>query len=223
MKTELITERHKLYIMPAEERMNCMERLKLLRRKYGYTQSKLGKEIGVNQNTISNWESGKRNADFPNLSKLAQLFKCTTDYLLGISDVEQPSKKGVRIPVLGYVKAGIPIDRIEEVVDYDEISEDMAKNGDFFGLKVKGDSMEPRIRAGDVVIVRMQPDISSGDIAIVCVGNDVVTIKEVLKNKSGIALIPFNHSYKVTNFTNSEIRSLPVTVIGKVVELRGKF
>lgn len=200
-----------------------MERLKLLRQKYGYTQAKLGEEIGVNQNTISNWESGKRNADFPNLSKLAQLFKCTTDYLLGVSDVEQPSKKGVQIPVLGYVKAGIPIDRIQEIVDYEEISEDMAKKGDFFGLKVKGDSMEPRIREGDVVIVRKQPDVTSGDIAIVCVGDDVVTIKEVSKSKNGITLIPFNHAYKVMNFTNHEVRSLPVTVIGKVVELRGKF
>lgn len=199
-----------------------MERLKILRRKYGLTQAELGEKIGVNQNTISNWESGKRNADFPNLSKLANVLKCTTDYLLEVSDVEKVSKKGVRIPVLGYVKAGIPIDRIQEIVDYEEISEDMAKKGDFFGLKVKGDSMEPRIKEGDVVIVRKQPDILSGDVAIVCVGDDV-TIKEVSKSKNGITLVPYNHAYRVMNFTNSEVRTLPVTVIGKVVELRARF
>lgn len=199
-----------------------MERLKTLRQKYGFTQAELGEKIGVNQNTVSNWESGKRNVDFSNLSKLAKIFKCTTDYLLEVSDVEKTSKKGVRIPVLGYVKAGIPIDRIQEIVDYEEISEDMAKKGDFFGLKVKGDSMEPRIKEGDVVIVRKQPDILSGDVAIVCVGDDV-TIKEVSKNKSGITLVPYNHAYRVMNFTNSEVRTLPVTVIGKVVELRARF
>lgn len=200
-----------------------MERLKILRQKYGMTQAELGKKIGVNQNTVSNWESGKRSADFPNLLKLAKIFKCTTDYLLEISDVEKISKKGVQIPVLGYVKAGIPIDRIQEIVDYEEISEDMAKNGDFFGLKVKGDSMEPRIKDGDVVIVRKQPDVLSGEVGIVCVGNDVVTIKEVSKSKSGITLVPYNHAYKVMSFTSSEVRNLPVTVIGKVVELRAKF
>lgn len=200
-----------------------MKRLKSLRQKHGLTQAELGEKLGVNQNTVSNWESGKRNADFPNLSKLAEIFNCTTDYLLEVSDVEKVSKKGVQIPVLGYVKAGIPIDRIEEIVDYEEISEDMAKNGEFFGLKVKGDSMEPRIREGDVVIVRKQPDISSGDIAIVCVGEDVVTIKEVSKSKNGLTLVPFNHTYKVMHFTSTEVRTLPVTIIGKVVELRAKF
>ncbi len=199
-----------------------MERLKILRQKHGLTQAELGEKIGVNQNTISNWESGKRNADFPNLSKLAEMFKCTTDYLLEVSDVESVSKKGVQIPVLGYVKAGIPIERIQEIVDYEEISEDMAKKGDFFGLKVKGDSMEPRIKDGDVVIVRKQPDILSGEVAIVCVGDDV-TIKEVSKSRSGITLVPYNHAYRVMNFTNSEVRNLPVTVIGKVVELRARF
>ena len=74
------------------------------------------------------------------------------------------AKKAIRIPVLGNVAAGIPIEAIEDVIDYEEISEELAHTGDFFALKIKGDSMEPRICNGDVVIVRKQNYAESGDL-----------------------------------------------------------
>lgn len=119
--------------------------------------------------------------------------------------------------------AGIPIDAVEEIIDYEEISEDMARQGDFFALQVKGDSMEPRIVDGDVVIVRKQEDVDSGDIAIVLVNGDEATIKKVQKFDGGINLVPTNSAYPVLTYTNKEIEQLPVRVIGKVVELRAKF
>lgn len=138
------------------------------------------------------------------------LHKSTTEY-------------GVRIPVLGRVVAGIPIEAIEEVIDWEEIPQRLAASGKFFALRVCGHSMEPRILEGDVVIVRQQEDVESGDIAIVMVNGDEATVKRVKKQEDGITLIATNTSvYEPHFYSNQEIRDLPVRILGKVVELRGK-
>ena len=128
-----------------------------------------------------------------------------------------------RIPVLGKVVAGIPLDAIEDIIDYEEIPHSMAKSGEFFALQIKGDSMEPRIKEGDVVIVRKQPDVESGEVAIVLVNGDEATIKKVQKFNGGINLVPSNPAYEVKTYSKDDIESLPVSIIGKVVELRAKF
>ena len=115
------------------------------------------------------------------------------------------------------------MDAVEYIIDYEEISEDMARQGEFFALQIKGDSMEPKISDGDVVIVRKQPDIESGETAIVLVNGDEATIKKVQKFTGGINLIPSNPAYDVMTFTNEQIEKLPVRILGKVVELRAKF
>ncbi len=132
--------------------------------------------------------------------------------------------EGVRIPVLGYVRAGVPINTIEEVIDYEEIHPDLAASGDYFALQVKGDSMEPKFSEGDVVIVREQPDVESGEIAIVLINGDEGTVKKLVKYDNGsIALIASNPAYTPMIFTPEQVEELPVRVVGKVVELRAKF
>lgn len=136
----------------------------------------------------------------------------------------QPRDKGVRIPVLGRVVAGIPIEAIEEIIDWEEIPQKMAATGKFFALRVCGHSMEPTILEGDVVIVRQQEDVDSGDIAIVLVNGDEATVKRVKKQKDGITLIATNTSvYEPHFYSNQEIHDLPVRVVGKVEELRRKM
>ena len=141
------------------------------------------------------------------------------------SPAENVSKRkaGIKIPVLGRVAAGVPIMAVEEVLGYEEIEEKLASTGDFFGLQIKGNSMEPRISDGDVVIVRKQNDIESGDIAIVLVNGDDATCKRVLKHGDGISLISLNPAYPPRVYTAEEIRSLPIQIIGRVMELRAKF
>ena len=133
------------------------------------------------------------------------------------------AKKAIRIPVLGNVDAGIPIEAIEDVIDYEEISEELAHTGDFFALKIKGDSMEPRICNGDVVIVRKQNYAESGDLVIVLVNGDSATCKKLAKFPSGIRLIPFNQTYEAMFYSNEEIENKPVRIIGRVVENRQKY
>ena len=132
-------------------------------------------------------------------------------------------KKAIRVPVLGNVAAGIPIEAIENVIDYEEISEELAHTGDFFALKIKGDSMEPRICNGDVVIVRKQNYAESGDLVIVLVNGDSATCKKLAKYPSGIRLIPFNQAYEPLFYSNEEIENKPVRIIGRVVENRPKY
>ncbi len=132
-------------------------------------------------------------------------------------------KKGIKIPVLGRVPAGVPIEAVEDIIDYEEIPVEMAKDGEFFGLQIKGDSMEPRICEGDVVIVRKQDDAESGDLVIAMINGDEATCKRLMKYSDGIRLMPSNPTYEPLYFSNKEIEEKPVKIIGRVVENRQKY
>lgn len=170
-----------------------------------------------------NWEDGDLLAELydPNMSpqqKMALNIARDKDH-----EMEQRATKGVKIPVLGDVAAGVPIDAITDIIDYEEISEEMARTGEFFGLRIKGDSMSPRIMEGDIVIVQKTSTVNSGELAVVLVNSESATVKKYIRHDNGISLISFNSSYEPMFFTASEINSLPVSIIGKVVESRAKF
>lgn len=113
--------------------------------------------------------------------------------------------------------------RLPSVEKYEEISLEMARTGEFFGLQIKGDSMEPKISDGDVVIVRQQNDAESGDIVIATINGDEATCKRIRKYRDGIELVSSNPCYEPMFFSNEEIENKPVRIIGRVVELRAKF
>lgn len=200
------------------------DRLKEALDKRDISAAELSRRIGVNEGTISNYKKGLYEPKQRRLEEISQVLNVSIPWLMG-ADVPMYDlkSKGKLIPVLGIVRAGIPIEAIENIVDYEEISEDMARRGDFFALKIKGDSMEPKISEGDVVIIRKQPDVDSGNLAIVLVNGDEATIKKIQKFPGGINLIPSNPTYDVKTYTNEQIASLPVQILGKVVELRAKF
>lgn len=132
-----------------------------------------------------------------------------------------PAGRGVRIPVLGRVVAGIPIEAVEEILDYEEITPELASTGEFFALQVRGDSMLPKLEEGDVVIVKKQEDVETGDIAIVLVNGDEATIKQIKKVDGGIMLYGFNPDvYEPHFYSNQQIEELPVRILGKVIESR---
>ena len=195
--------------------------IKDLRVSKNLTQEELGKIVGVQRAAVQKWESGAtQNLKRTTIQKLADFFGVSPANFVGN---EQPNPKGVKIPVLGYVRAGVPIDAVEEILDYEEITQEMAAQGEHFGLKIKGDSMEPKFSDGDVVIVRKQSNVDNSDIAVVLVNGNEATVKKIKKSVDGIALIPTNPAYDIKFYNNSEIESLPISIIGKVVELRAKF
>lgn len=126
--------------------------------------------------------------------------------------------------MLGIVRAGYPIYAEENILDYEEIPQAMASAGEFFALRIVGDSMEPRMFAGDIIIVRKQEYIDSGDIAVILVNGFEATVKKVIKQDSGIMLVPLNSScdYEPTFYSAREIETLPIAILGKVVEVRGR-
>lgn len=195
-----------------------MVNLKARRKEAGYTQAEVAAYIGLSQPQYSAWENGKSRIDHISLEKLAALFGCTVDALITKSETTS-----VRIPVLGEVAAGIPIEAVTDIVDYEEIDAAMASTGEFFGLRIKGASMEPRMREGDVVIVRKQDDADTGDTAVVLVNGDSATVKKIKKGPDGISLIPTNPAYDPLYYTAAEVERLPVRIIGRVVELRAKY
>jgi len=203
------------------------ERLKELRNRRCISQQVLADKIKTSKSSINMYERGEREPGIETLEALADFFNVDLDYLIGKHDittsVAAPQSKVKKIPVLGYVQAGIPIDAIEEILDYEEISEDLARNGEYVGLMIQGDSMEPKFSPGDVVIVRLQPTCESGDICVVLVNGDEATVKKVERTSAGIKLIPLNSAYDPLFFTNQEIEELPVRIFGRVVELRAKF
>lgn len=187
--------------------------------------SELARRVGMAKSAVSRYFNKTRQFPLNRAHDFAAALNTTTEYILGIDDAKSKSKKtkGVTIPVLGDVAAGIPIEAIEDIIDYEEISKDMAHTGDFFGLRIKGDSMSPRISEGDVVIVRQQNDAESGDIVVVLIDGESATCKRLMKYKDGISLISFNPMYNPMTFSNDEIESKPIKIIGKVVENRQKY
>lgn len=196
-----------------------MNNLKLLRKEKRLTQQEIANVLNISQNTYSYWENGKVKIDNKSLEKLSNFFGVSIDYLLGKANITT----GVKIPVLGNVIAGVPISAIEEILDYEEITEKEAATGEFFALRIKGNSMEPRITENDVVIVKQQNSVENGEIAIILVNGQDATCKKIMYHDSGISLISFNPLYPPMFYTSEECEKLPVRIIGKVVELRAKF
>lgn len=219
--------------------MEMGERIKERRLAMNLTQEELAQKLGLQKSAIAKYENGRvENIKRSVISKMAAILECTPSYLMGWEPMSDekignvfyenmqnplPKKHGVSIKVLGRVAAGIPIDAIEDIIDTEEITEELAKTGEFFGLQIHGDSMTPSICDGDIVIVRQQNDAESGDIVIATVNGDEATCKRLRKYKDGIELISINPSYKPFEFSNQEIIEKPVKILGKVVELRRKF
>lgn len=204
--------------------MTSGQRITKLRKEQNLQQKEVAAAIGMNRIVLNRIELGKRPLRDDEAVALADFFHVTTDYLLKGVTTQPRNKKGVRIPVLGRVVAGIPIDAVEEILDYEEITPELAATGDFFALQVKGDSMEPTLRNGDIVIVKKQSTVDSGDIAIVLVNGNDATVKEIKESPAGITLIGHNAAiYTPQFYSNKEIQNLPIQIIGKVVEMRRKF
>lgn len=201
-----------------------MNRIKALRNKKGIKQIELAAAVNVSQAALSGYETGKYEADLETYKRIASYFGVSLGYLLGEDSPDDKREDYIRIPVLGRVAAGIPIDAIEEIIDWEDISADMAAGGaEYFGLQIRGNSMEPKISDGDIVIVRKQPDVESGEIAVVLVNGDDATVKRVKKSAAGITLISNNPAYDPMFYSNEDIEKLPVAILGRVVELRAKI
>lgn len=205
-----------------------MLQLRTLRTQNGWTMKKLGEMVGVGESTISQYENGKRQPDFDILNKFADIFNVSTDYLLGRIDSNvEPFSYGdtemIKIPVYGSIPAGVPMEAIEDILDYEEIPSDWTMGGkEFFALKIKGDSMEPEYHNGDIIIFLYTSEFSNNDDCAVAVNGNDWTFKRVEKHDNGILVKPLNPNYKSMFFSDKECAELPVQIKGVFWELRRK-
>ena len=197
--------------------------IRILRKNAGLSQQELANALNVHQTAVSQWETSRTAPDIETLAQMAKLFNTSIDAITGHASPSPQTEKGVKIPVYGNVAAGIPIEAITDIEDFEEIPEHWLNSGEYIALRIKGDSMEPRIESGDIVIVRLQSTAESGDTVIALVNGDEATCKKIKIRPEGIMLSSINTAYEPMFYSNKEIEQLPVRILGVVVELRAKF
>lgn len=217
-----------------------MIRIKQLREELGYTQQELADKLKKAKSTIAMYENETRKPSLKVLKQLSNIFGCSVDYILGISEKREKDNESELVinkdhiyeallkianrdnkrllPVLGTVKAGYNYLAQENIIDYIDPSMNITDPENYFGLIVKGDSMAPLFDEGDYLIVhKLDGEFSTNDIGIVLINGDEATVKKVVKTDTGIELHAFNPYYPVKKFTYEEMDKLPVKVIGVVV------
>ena len=220
------------------------DRLKELRNKAGLKQSELGEKVGVSASTIGMYEQGRRSPDREMLIKLSNVFNVTLDYLvdnnnINTDDTDLFNLKGdvrflkkvkdsdmVKIPVLGAIRAGLPLYADENIIDYKYVhQEELVMGEETFFLEVKGDSMiNARILDGDRVRIRKQSYLeNNGDIMAVRVNGDEATLKRVYRQQNGLVLQSENPKYAPMFFSKEDVEILPVEIIGKAIEVKIKL
>lgn len=201
------------------------EKLLELRKERGLTQAQLARFLKVSQQTIAQWENGTSHPSNISRKKICDFFGVSSSFLYDDDNknvIERKGQKpGVKVPVLGYVAAGVPIESITDIEDYEEIDADLAARGEYFAWRVKGYSMSPRIMPGDIAIVRVQRTFRSGDTCIVQINGNEAAIRQVYKSYNGITLVALNPSvFAPRFFTAEEVQKIPVRIIGVVIEIR---
>ena len=129
----------------------------------------------------------------------------------------------VSIPLLGTVKAGYDYLAQENWIGTVDVDKKLADGNELFALKVKGDSMSPVLIENDIVIVKKQNDFETGDIVVAIINGNEATIKKGKKTDNSVRLQPLNPNYDPLIFTYDEMKTIPVSIIGIVKQLKREF
>lgn len=190
----------------------------------GIKQRELADKAQVTESSISHYVNGSHAPSNKTAGKLAEILNVNPVWLMGF-DVPKHrmniSTTSIRIPIYGKVAAGYDYDAIENILGYEEIP--ASWSGEYAALKVKGNSMEPRIMDGDILIVKIQNDAESGDVVIAIVNGNEATVKKLIKHPDGIVLQPFNPAYEPMYFSKESAENTPVRIWGKVVQNRQNY
>ena len=209
--------------------MSFPELLRQCRKQKHMSQAELASLLGVTQQAVGKWESGKSSPDPTTVAKLAEILDTTADYLLGLFDPADEGQTEERffgsyvyslIPVIGTVKAGYGALAYEE--DYGKEYACVKDPENYFFLVVKGDSMEPRISDGDLALVHRQNTLDNGDLGVLVYGADGEgTLKKYIQRGNSVILHPFNPAYEELVIKGEELDHLYIA--GKVVETKAKW
>lgn len=191
----------------------------------------LAQKMGIkSKSTIYRYMNAEMSPKITTVKYLAEYYNVNPIWLMGYDvDMRKKSKLDklgnpvVEIPILGTVKAGYDYLAQENWIGTVDIDKKLAESGEFFALKVKGDSMAPVLIEDDIVIIKKQDDFENGDIVVAIVNGDEATIKKGKKSESKILLQPFNTNYDPLIFTEEEMDTIPVRIVGIVKQLKREF
>lgn len=211
--------------------------LKELREKKDLSTREVYELSKVSNSYLSLVENGHRRASAVVLKKLAYVYG--VDYLdlyvkAGYADLAEYEKKNkyktdelgnpvVEVPLLGIVKAGYDYLAQENWIGTVDVDKKLSEGNELFALKVKGDSMSPVLIEDDIVIIKKQDDFETGDIVVALVNGDEATIKKGKKTDNSVILQPLNTNYDPLVFTYDEMKTIPVTIVGIVKQLKREF
>ena len=133
--------------------------------------------------------------------------------------LDKSKSNSSKVSVLGSIAAGTPIEAIQHEVDKVALPEDLQNNGEYFGLKVKGDSMiEAGINDGDTVIIKKTSAADTGQIAVVLIDEQEATLKRIRKKGNTIALEAANKNYDTKIYASNRIK-----IQGRLISLYRNF
>ena len=188
-------------------------------------QADIVERAGFQKSNVSRYVTGKTKPNGEALAKLAAALGVSPEWLIGEGpdltrdelsrmSLTYTQASARQVNVLGDVAAGVPIPAQEDIVG------SIYTEKDVFALRIKGDSMSPRIMDGDVVLVDQNACPEDGDVVIALVG-DEATCKILKKTHDRVTLVPFNAAYPPFVYTGDEIADLHV--LGVVVESRHEW
>lgn len=190
------------------------------------TLEDVGNYVGVSKSTVKKWEDGFiSNMKRDKIGQLAKILRLnpvsliTGDELTVESNIQSLDQSKVyNIPVFESVSAGFGAYASDYIVDYMPIYvSNPADAKDMLCIKVKGDSMYPKIEDGDTVVVRKQSSVDSGSIAVVLIDNEEGFVKKVVYSENLIELISINPEYAPKRFEGENV--LRVSVVGVVKQI----
>lgn len=192
------------------------------RKELGLTQKEVADLVGVTEATVSRWESGEiANMRRDKIAALSNALKTTPNFIMtgkpdSVSEIPpgfSPLPEMDRLPLIGRIACGEPITAEENVEDIVSVPSAWHAN---FTLICQGDSMEPRIKDGDLVAIRTQPQVENGEIAAVRIDCEA-TLKHVYLYSDKIVLQPENPNYEPIVKIGEEMND--VHIEGKAVGL----
>lgn len=212
-----------------------MEKLRLLRKQKGLSQTEMADLIGTTQSTYSKYESGNRQPDIEILQKISNIFQVTIDDLTSPGNTEwnestiekRPElvpEPEVLIPVIGSLRcgfdtAGLPYDFSDRKPVPKSYILKWGKSIVF--NEAVGNSMLPTIRPRDLMICVPGEAWEDGDIVIIDV-NDTDTVKRIYRAEDGgIDLVPDNEKFKEVHYTKKDLEEFQIHVLGRVVKVIG--
>lgn len=188
----------------------------------GVTRLQICDDLDIKYTTLADWINAKTYPRMGKIEMMANYFGCEKSDLIEERFVSSQTKAH-KVPVYGKVAAGLPLEMVEDIIDYEEIPAKWGDPSDYFCLQIEGNSMQPKMDEGDVVVVKKQADADSNDIVIFTVNGEKACCKRLKKSEHGLAFIPLNTSYDPMIYSWEQVEQLPVQILGKVVELRAKF